>query len=125
MPIVRVPPDFLANVVAPLRESQNRPGQLFLPAGQSPHPGHCVVKPSLSMPISGARFCNPPTSKPLDFALRRGDAHAPAKLLEEIGGFAALVNCLADDLSTRPSHRAARPSHRALPRRCGMLGPRQ
>jgi len=118
---VRVPPDFLANITAPLRDSKVGLGQLLLPAGESRDDRHALRGPLPSTQISGARFCNPPTSSRSDFALGAGDAHAPQiarrnRRLRRIGGIASRTI-----IKLGPSHRAARPSHRALPRRCGML----
>lgn len=92
---VRVPPDLLANVVAPLRD----PGVGLV---------NCLYR--LANPVTPAmrweavainsdfwsQVLQSRSLKPLDFALgavmamRRG-------LLDEVGGFAALASCLADD----------------------------
>ena len=92
---VRVPPDFLANIVAPLSDSKT--GLV-----------NCFYR--LANPTTAAMQCEAvainadfwsqvlqsTNLKPLDFAL--GAAMLTRrKLLEEIGGFTALVNCLADD----------------------------
>jgi len=130
---VRVPPDFLSNVVAPLLES----GGGVSPAAEASRPPaergpdtHPAT--SCGLVCCFYRLANPSTPamqweavainadfwsqvlqsrslKPMDFALgavmatRRGQ-------LEEIGGFPALVDCLADDYQL--GHRIARRGHR-------------
>ena len=105
---VRVPPDFLANVVAALRDPKT--GLV-----------NCFYR--LANPVTTAMRCEAiainadfwsqvlqsTNLKPLNFAL--GAAMLTRrKLLEEIGGFAALVNCLADDYQL--GHRIAQRGHR-------------
>jgi len=105
---VRVPPDFLANITAPLRDPKT--GLV-----------NCFYR--LANPVTTAMRCEAvainadfwsqvlqsTNLKPLDFAL--GAAMLTRrKLLEEIGGFAALVNCLADDYQL--GHRIAQRGHR-------------
>jgi ceramide glucosyltransferase len=105
---VRVPPDFLANIAAPLRDSK---------AGLV----NCFYR--LANPVTTAMRCEAvainadfwsqvlqsTNLKPLDFALG-AVMLTRRKLLEEIGGFAALVNCLADDYQL--GHRIAKNGHR-------------
>jgi len=107
---VRVPPDLLANIVAPLRDPQNGLVSCFY---------------RLANPVTTAMRCEAvainadfwsqvlqsASLKPLDFAL--GAAMLMRrKLLEEIGGFAALTNCLADDYQL--GHRIAQRGHRIV-----------
>src|SRR5205807_2841533 len=103
---VRVPPDFLCNLVAPLRE----PGRDAF---------HRVLTDPCGLVTCFYRLANPTTTamqweaiainadfwsqvlqakslRPLDFALGAVMA-MPRKPLDEIGGFKALVDCLADD----------------------------
>ena len=105
---VRVPPDFLANIVAPLRDP--RTGLV-----------NCFYR--LANPVTAAMRCEAiainadfwsqvlqaATLKPLDFALG-AVMLTRRKLLEEIGGFIALANCLADDYQL--GHRIAQNGHR-------------
>lgn len=112
---VRVPADFLSNIVEPLRDS-----------------GATNVKPVFGLVNCFYRLANPSTLamhweaiainsdfwsqvlqaitlKPLDFAL--GAVMATRKQhLKEIGGFAALKDCLADDYQL--GHRIAAQGHR-------------
>ena len=107
---VRVPPDFLVNLAAPLRDPKN--GLV-----------NCFYR--LANPVTTAMRCEAiainadfwsqvlqsTNLKPLDFAL--GAAILTRReLLEEIGGFAALVNCLADDYQL--GHRIAQRGHRIV-----------
>ena len=104
---VRVPPDFLANLAAPLR---------------NPKTGlvNCFYR--LANPVTAAMRCEAiainadfwsqvlqsASLKPLDFAL--GAVMLTRRnLLEEIGGFSALADCLADDYQL--GHRIARKGH--------------
>jgi ceramide glucosyltransferase len=115
---VRVPPDFLANIVAPLCQVA-----LAHPMGEGPGVRAC------GLVCCFYRLANPTTLamqweaitinadfwsqvlqsrslKPLDFAL--GAVMATRRQqLEEIGGFAPLMDCLADDyqLGNRIAHR--------------------
>jgi ceramide glucosyltransferase len=121
---VRVPPDFLANIVAPLAPSL------------SPSDGESVAEGRVRVEISLVncfyRLANPATTamrweaiavnadfwsqvlqsqnlKPLDFAL--GAAMLVRRqALAEIGGFPSLADCLADDYQL--GHRIARNGHR-------------
>lgn len=92
---VRVPPDFLANIVAPLRDPKiglvNCFYRLANPATPAMRWEAIAINADFwSLVLQAAGL------KPLDFALgavmlkRR-------KLLSEIGGFGALADCLADD----------------------------
>jgi ceramide glucosyltransferase len=105
---VRVPPDFLANIAAPLRDPQTGLVNCFYrlanPATTAMRCEAVAINADFwSQVLQSANL------KPLDFAL--GAAMLTRhKLLEEIGGFAALVNCLADDYQL--GHRIAQRGHR-------------
>ena len=105
---VRVPPDFLANVVAPLRDPQTGLVNCFY---RLANPATTAMRCE-AVAINAdfwSQVLQSTNLKPLDFAL--GAAMLTRrKLLEEIGGFAALVNCLADDYQL--GHRIAQRGHR-------------
>jgi ceramide glucosyltransferase len=129
---VRVPPDFLANIVAPLR-NEGRAGSP-LPAATKPSNfgAHGVTRPTVGLVNCFYRLANPSTTamrweavainadfwsqvlqsqslKPLDFAL--GAAILMRRnALAEIGGFQSLADCLADDYQL--GHRIAKNGHR-------------
>jgi len=129
---VRVPPDLIANIVAPLRDKGGAGSPL--PAASAISDGaHGVTRPtSVSLASCFYRLANPAnpamqceavavnadfwsqvlqsaTLKPLDFAL--GAVMLTRRTaLAEIGGFTALANCLADDYQL--GHRLARQGHR-------------
>ena len=105
---VRVPPDFLANMAAPLRDPKT--GLV-----------NCFYR--LANPVTAAMRCEAiainadfwsqvlqsASLKPLDFAL--GAVMLTRRnLLEEIGGFRALAGCLADDYQL--GHRIAKKGNR-------------
>jgi ceramide glucosyltransferase len=104
---VRVPPDFLANLAAPLRDPKT--GLV-----------NCFYR--LANPVTAAMRCEAiainadfwsqvlqsASLKPLDFALG-AVMLTRRKLLEEIGGFNALADCLADDYQL--GHRIAQKGH--------------
>jgi ceramide glucosyltransferase len=104
---VRVPPDFLANVVAPLADLQT--GLV-----------NCFYR--LANPVTLAMRCEAiainadfwsqvlqaATLKPPDFALG-AVMLTRRKLIAEIGGFTTLANCLADDYQL--GHRIAQNGH--------------
>jgi ceramide glucosyltransferase len=117
---VRVPPDFLANVVAPLTPSDGER------VAEGP------VRGDIGLVSCFYRLANPTTLamqweavainadfwsqvlqaaslKPLDFALG-AVMLTRRKLLQEIGGFSALADCLADDYQL--GHRIAQKGHR-------------
>jgi ceramide glucosyltransferase len=121
---VRVPPDFLANIVAPLTRSS---------ATLSPSDGERDgVRGGIGLVNCFYRLANPSTTamrweavainadfwsqvlqsqslKPLDFAL--GAAMLVRReALAEIGGFPSLADCLADDYQL--GHRIAKNGHR-------------
>jgi ceramide glucosyltransferase len=104
---VRVPPDFLANLAAPLRDPKT--GLV-----------NCFYR--LANPVTAAMRCEAiainadfwsqvlqsASLKPLDFAL--GAVMLTRRnLLEETGGFRALAGCLADDYQL--GHRIAKKGH--------------
>jgi ceramide glucosyltransferase len=105
---VRVPPDFLANIVAPLRDPQTGLVNCFY---RLANPATTAMRCE-AVAINAdfwSQVLQSTNLKPLDFAL--GAAMLTRrKLLEEIGGFAALVNCLADDYQL--GHRIAQRGHR-------------
>jgi ceramide glucosyltransferase len=104
---VRVPPDFLANLAAPLRDAKT--GLV-----------NCFYR--LANPVTAAMRCEAiainadfwsqvlqsASLKPLDFALG-AVMLTRRELLEEIGGFSALADCLADDYQL--GHRIAQKGH--------------
>jgi ceramide glucosyltransferase len=104
---VRVPPDFLANIAAPLRDPKT--GLV-----------NCFYR--LANPVTAAMRCEAiainadfwsqvlqsASLKPLDFALG-AVMLTRRKLLEDIGGFRALAGCLADDYQL--GHRIAKKGH--------------
>jgi ceramide glucosyltransferase len=105
---VRVPPDFLANITAPLRDSKvglvNCFYRLANPATTAMRCEAVAINADF-----WSQVLQSTNLKPLDFAL--GAAMLTRrKLLEEIGGFAAWVNCLADDYQL--GHRIAQRGHR-------------
>jgi len=109
---VRVPPDLLANVVGPLRETST-PGQPAI-AKVSPSNSaecglvccfYCLANPTTlamrweAVAINAdfwSQVLQARSLKPLDFALGAVMA-TRRRQIEEVGGFAALVDCLADD----------------------------
>ena len=133
---VRVPPDLLANAVMPLYDSDGRAGSPLPAALQSARDGaHGVTRPTgrtVGLVNCFYRLANPATLamqweaiainadfwsqvlqsqslKPLDFALGAVMV-TRRKPLEEIGGFKALTDCLADDYQL--GNRIARKGYR-------------
>jgi ceramide glucosyltransferase len=107
---VRVSPDFLANIVVPLRDSQTGLVSCFYrlanPATAAMRCEAVAVNADFWSQVLQAA-----SLKPLDFAL--GAAMLMRrKLLEEIGGFTALADCLADDYQL--GHRLAQRGHRLV-----------
>lgn len=92
---VRVPPDFLANFVAPFRDEKiglvNCFYHLANPATAAMQWEAIAVNADFWSMVLQSQ-----TLKPLDFALGAAIL-LRRKNLEEIGGFASLANCLADD----------------------------
>jgi ceramide glucosyltransferase len=130
---VRVPPDLLANVVAPLCDPGRAGSPLPAAAMQTGSGAHGVTRPTVVGLVSCFyRLANPTTPamrweaiainadfwsqvlqaaslKPLDFAL--GAVMVTwRKLLAEIGGLSALADCLADDYQL--GHRIVKNGHR-------------
>ncbi len=105
---VRVPADFLSNAVVSLRDEQvglvNCFYQLANPTTTAMRWEAVAVNADFWSSVLQSR-----SLAPLDFAL--GAAMVTRRQqLAEIGGFAALVNCLADDYQL--GHRIARGGHR-------------
>ncbi|MGH7976922.1 MAG: bacteriohopanetetrol glucosamine biosynthesis glycosyltransferase HpnI [Limisphaerales bacterium] len=92
---VRVPPDFLANFVAPLRDEKiglvNCFYRLANPTTTAMQWEAIAVNADFWSQVLQSQ-----TLKPLDFALGAAIL-LRRKNLEEIGGFKSLANCLADD----------------------------
>jgi ceramide glucosyltransferase len=92
---VRVPPDFLANFVAPLREEAiglvNCFYRLANPTTTAMQWEAIAINADFWSMVLQSK-----TLKPLDFALGAAILMR-RKALEEIGGFRALADCLADD----------------------------
>ena len=104
---VRVTPDFLANIVAPLRNPKIGLVNCF----------YCLANPITpamrweAIAINAdfwSQVLQAASLKPLDFALG-AVMLTRRKLLAEIGGFDALANCLADDYEL--GHRIAQNGH--------------
>jgi ceramide glucosyltransferase len=107
---VRVPPDFLVNLAAPLRDPKTGLVNCFY---RLANPATIAMRCE-AVAINAdfwSQVLQSANLKPLDFAL--GAAMLTRReLLEEIGGFAALVNCLADDYQL--GHRIAQRGHRIM-----------
>jgi len=105
---VRVPPDFLTRFVAPLRAEQTALVNCFYrlanPATTAMQWEAVAINADFWSQVLQSQML-----QPLDFAL--GAAIVVRRsALEEIGGFAALANCLADDYQL--GRRVARKGHR-------------
>jgi ceramide glucosyltransferase len=105
---VRVPPDFLTNVVEPLRQPAlglvNCFYRLANPTTLAMHCEALAINADFWSQVLQAQ-----SLKPLDFALGAVMA-TRRRQLEEIGGFRALIDCLADDYQL--GNRIARHGHR-------------
>jgi len=104
---VRVPADFLANIVAPLRDEKNGLVNCFY---RLANPSTTAMRWE-AVAINAdfwSQVLQSASLKPLDFALG-AVMLTRRKLLEEIGGFRALANCLADDYQL--GHRIAQNGH--------------
>ncbi|HEX9047319.1 MAG TPA: glycosyltransferase [Verrucomicrobiae bacterium] len=105
---VRVPPFFLASFVAPLRDEKNALVNCFY---RLANPSTAAMRWE-AVAINAdfwSQVLQSQTLKPLDFALGAAIVlRRPA--LAQIGGFAALADCLADDYQL--GHRIARNGHR-------------
>ena len=106
---VRVPPDFLANIVAPLGDPRTGLVNCFYRLANPATPAMRCEAVAINADF-WSQVLQAATLKPPDFALG-AVMLTRRKLLEEIGGFTALANCLADDYQLGPPHRAKRPSH--------------
>ena len=104
---VRVPPDFLANFVAAFRDEKtalvNCFYRLAVPATVAMQWEAVAVNADFWSQVLQSR-----TLKPLDFALGAAIL-VRRRALAEIGGFASLANCLADDYQL--GQRIARNGH--------------
>ncbi|HEY1790024.1 MAG TPA: glycosyltransferase [Verrucomicrobiae bacterium] len=92
---VRVPPDFLGNMVAPLREPEMALVNCFY---RIANPENLAMQWE-AIAINAdfwSQVLQSQTLKPLDFALGAAILQR-RKSLEQAGGFAAFANCLADD----------------------------
>jgi ceramide glucosyltransferase len=92
---VRVPPDFLANFVAPLRDEKTALVNCFY---RLANPTTLAMKWE-AVAVNAdfwSMVLQSQTLKPLDFALGAAIL-LRRKNLDEIGGFKSLANCLADD----------------------------
>ena len=105
---VRVPRDFLANIVALMRDDQTALVSCFY---RLANPGNLAMQCE-AIAINAdfwSQVLQAVTLKPLDFAL--GAAMLTRRrLLTGIGSFTALANCLADDYQL--GHRLAQKGHR-------------
>jgi ceramide glucosyltransferase len=105
---VRVPPDFLVNVVAPLQAPETGLVNCFYRLG---NPANLAMEAE-ALAVNAdfwSQVLQSRSLKPLDFAL--GAVMATRRqLVEESGGFAALKDCLADDYQL--GNRIARRGHR-------------
>lgn len=92
---VRVPPDFLANMVAPLREPEVALVNCFY---RIANPVNLAMQwEAVAINVDfWSQVLQSQTLKPLDFALGAAILQR-RKSLEQAGGFAAFANCLADD----------------------------
>ena len=105
---VRVPPDFLANFVAPLRAEPIVLVNCFYRLANPSTPAMRWEAVAINADF-WSQVLQSATLKPLDFAL--GAAILVRRsALAEIGGFAALANCLADDYQL--GHRLAQNGHK-------------
>ena len=105
---VRVPPDFLANVVAPLRDEKNGLVNCFYRLANPSTPAMQCEAVAINADF-WSQVLQSQTLKPLDFALG-AVMLVRRKNLAEIGGFRALADCLADDYQL--GHRIAQKGHR-------------
>ncbi len=101
---VRVPADFLVNMVAPLREERVALTHCFYRLG---NPATAAMQWE-AVAINAdfwSQVLQSQTLQPLDFALGAAIL-LRRKALDQIGGFKSLVNCLADDFQI--GHRLAK-----------------
>jgi ceramide glucosyltransferase len=104
---VRVPPDFLANLVAPLREEKVGLVNCFYRLANAVNAAMRWEAVAVNADF-WSQVLQAASLKPLDFAL--GAAMLVRRsALNQIGGFPALANCLADDYQL--GHRVAKAGH--------------
>ena len=107
---VRVPPDFLANMVAPLRDEKTGLVNCFY---RLANPSTTAMRWE-AVAINAdfwSQVLQSKTLKPLDFALGAAML-VRRKALAEIGGFQSLADCLADDYQL--GHRIAKNGYRIV-----------
>jgi ceramide glucosyltransferase len=105
---VRVPPDFLGNFVAPFRDAKTALVNCFY---RMANPTTTAMKWE-AVAVNAdfwSQVLQSAALKPLDFALGAAIL-IRRQALEEIGGFASLADCLADDYQL--GHRIAHNGHR-------------
>lgn len=107
---VRVPADFLANAVEPLREPAVGLVNCFYRSANPTTPAMQCEAVAINADF-WSQVLQSQTLKPLDFALGAVMGIRRAHL-KEIGGFEALVDCLADDYQL--GHRIAKKGYRVL-----------
>ena len=105
---VRVPSDFLGNFVAPLRDEHYALVNCFYRFANPATTAMAWEALAINADF-WSQVLQSQTLKPLDFALGAAIL-VRRKALEEIGGFAALANCLADDYQL--GRRIAEKGHR-------------
>ena len=105
---VRVPADFLANFVAPLRNEKTGLVNCFYRLANPTTTAMQWEAVAINADFWG-QVLQSQSLKPLDFALGAAIL-IRRKNLEEIGGFKSLANCLADDYQL--GHRIAKSGHR-------------
>jgi ceramide glucosyltransferase len=105
---VRVPPDFLANFVTPLRDEKNALVNCFYRLANPTTTAMQWEAVAINADF-WSQVLQSQTLKPLDFALGAAIL-LRRKNLEEIGGFKSLANCLADDYQL--GHRIFKNGHR-------------
>jgi ceramide glucosyltransferase len=104
---VRVPPDFLANFVTPLRDEKTGLVNCFYKLANPTTTAMQLEAVAINADF-WSQVLQSQTLKPLDFALGAAILMR-RKALVEIGGFNAIVNCLADDYQL--GHRIAENGH--------------
>ena len=105
---VRVPPDFLANMVAPLRDDKTGLVNCFY---RLAHPATLAMRWE-AVAVNAdfwSQVLQAASLKPLDFALGAA-VLVRRKALTQAGGFKSLANCLADDYQL--GHRLAEKGYR-------------
>jgi len=104
---VRITPDFLVNVVAPLRDSSVGLVNCFYRLADSTTTAMRCEAIAINADF-WSQVLQSTTFRPLDFALG-AVMLTRRELLADIGGFIALINCLADDYQL--GHRIERLGH--------------